>query len=72
MQKCNFCLDRLEKGKEPVCVASCPMRALEAGPLEELKERYGEKRQAVGFAYSNKENPSIVFKPKQEVFLTSR
>jgi anaerobic dimethyl sulfoxide reductase subunit B (iron-sulfur subunit) len=30
MQKCDFCLERLENGKEPICVEACPMRALEA------------------------------------------
>lgn len=28
MTKCNFCLDELEQGKPPACVAACPMRVL--------------------------------------------
>ena len=28
MQKCDLCLDRLGNGKQPICVAACPMRAL--------------------------------------------
>lgn len=64
MQKCDFCLDRLEEGKPPVCVSGCPLRALDAGPLEELIARYGQEREAEGFAYSDKENPSVIFKPK--------
>ena len=36
MQKCNFCLDRLVQGKQPVCVSTCPAGALHAGSLEEL------------------------------------
>ncbi len=27
--KCNFCLDELEAGKPPACVAACPMRVLD-------------------------------------------
>ncbi|MBI4187096.1 MAG: 4Fe-4S dicluster domain-containing protein [Chloroflexi bacterium] len=64
MQKCDLCLDRLGEGKEPICVASCPLRALDAGPLEELKKRYGQEREAEGFICFSKTNPSIVFKPK--------
>jgi DMSO reductase iron-sulfur subunit len=40
MSKCNMCIDRLEAGLKPICVLSCSMRALEFGPLEELKKRY--------------------------------
>jgi anaerobic dimethyl sulfoxide reductase subunit B (iron-sulfur subunit) len=36
MQKCNFCLERLEVGLSPACVNVCPAKALHAGPLEEL------------------------------------
>ena len=64
MQKCNLCPDRLEEGKQPICVAGCPMRALDAGPIEELIARYADAREAEGFIYSHELNPSIVFKPK--------
>ena len=42
MSKCTMCIDRLEKGQLPVCVASCPMRALDFGPIDELKAKYGD------------------------------
>ncbi|MDD5038948.1 MAG: 4Fe-4S dicluster domain-containing protein, partial [Dehalococcoidales bacterium] len=64
MQKCDLCLDRLEEGKEPICVAGCPTHALDAGPIEELKAKYGEVREGYGFAYSAELQPCIVFKPK--------
>jgi len=64
MQKCNLCPDRLEQGKKPICVAGCPMRALDAGPIEELIALYGDAREAEGFIYSSELKPSIVFKPK--------
>lgn len=41
MTKCNFCVDYLEKGGSPACVASCPNRALHYGELEDLKKRFG-------------------------------
>ncbi len=39
MQKCNLCVERLELGKEPACVATCPSGALRFGPLTELSEK---------------------------------
>jgi NADPH-dependent glutamate synthase beta subunit-like oxidoreductase len=65
MQKCNLCLDRLAVGKKPACVDACPMRALDAGPIEKLKAKYGDIREAEGFVYSEKLMPSIIFKPKK-------
>lgn len=64
MQMCNFCLDRLAENKNPICVDACYLRALDFGPLEQLKAKYGEILNAAGFAHSARTNPSIVFKPK--------
>ncbi len=64
MQMCNFCLDRWADGKEPICVAGCSMRALDAGPLQELIAKYGDMKQAQGFVFSSEIKPSITFKPK--------
>ncbi len=65
MQKCDLCLDRWVEGKKPICVAACPMRAMDAGPVDELKARYGDVREAEGFVYSGKLIPAVVFKPKR-------
>ena len=62
MQMCTFCLDRWSEGRKPLCVDSCPMRALDAGPLEELKAKYGENQEAAQFIYSPQIKPSIIFK----------
>ena len=64
MQKCDLCLERLLQGLKTICVAACPMRALDAGPMEELIRRYGGGREVEGFSYSSKLEPSIVFKRK--------
>ena len=40
------------------------MRALDTGPLEELRAKYGNVKEAEGFSYSEKSKPAIVFKPK--------
>ncbi len=65
MQKCSFCPDRLEEGKQPICVAGCPMRALDSGPIEEMRAKYGKANDAEGFDYSGKLKPSVVFKPRK-------
>lgn len=66
MQKCDLCFDRLAEGKHPICVAGCPMRALDAGPLDELKARHGLTTDAEGFTFDPTLSPSIVFKPKRD------
>jgi anaerobic dimethyl sulfoxide reductase subunit B (iron-sulfur subunit) len=65
MQMCNFCLDRLTVNKNPICVDACPMMALDSGPMDKLKAKYGEIREATGFIYSEEAGPSIIFKPKK-------
>ena len=64
MRKCNYCLDRFTLGKLPNCIEACPVRALDAGPLDELENRYGDARQAEGFKYSKRTQPAVRFKPK--------
>jgi Fe-S-cluster-containing dehydrogenase component len=34
VDKCTFCLHRVQKGKEPACVEVCPTRSLTFGDLE--------------------------------------
>jgi len=64
MQKCDLCLERWAEDKKPICVEACPVRALDAGSLEELESEYGDVKNAHGFVYSEIAQPSIVNKPK--------
>jgi anaerobic dimethyl sulfoxide reductase subunit B (iron-sulfur subunit) len=66
MQKCDLCLERLQKGQPTICVEACPMYALDAGPLDELREKYGDMTGAEGFCYSARFRPAAVFKPKRQ------
>jgi anaerobic dimethyl sulfoxide reductase subunit B (iron-sulfur subunit) len=66
MQKCDLCVDRWAEGKKPVCVISCPMQALDAGPIDELRTKYGDVRETEGFECSEALAPSITFKPKKD------
>jgi len=64
MQKCDLCMDRWAEGKKPICISSCPTRALDAGPMDEMMAKYGESREAVGFTFDEKLKPSAIFKAK--------
>ena len=62
-QKCTMCIDRLEHSTLPMCVTTCPMRALDFGSLEELQEKYGTNRDLKDMPSSNTTKPSIIQKP---------
>ena len=63
MSKCTMCIDRLVQGQMPACVNSCPTRALDFGPLEEMKSRYGNLQMLEGMPDPSETQPAIVFKP---------
>ena len=63
MSKCTMCIDRLERGLNPLCAEACPSRALDFGPLEELKRKYGNVRVLEGLPRDTITSPAIVFKP---------
>ena len=65
MEKCDFCLDRMGQGKQPVCVDACPMHALDVAPMTKLSSSYGDGKVADGFNFSNEANPSIVLKGRR-------
>jgi len=61
--KCTMCIDRLEQNKLPACVESCPLRALDFGPLATLQSTYGKVADLTGLPSSSLTQPSTVFKP---------
>ena len=65
MNKCDCCVDMLAENKMPYCVSHCSHKALDAGPLEELKAKYGDQQIALGFKYSKSAKPSSVMKSAQ-------
>ena len=66
MQKCTLCPEKLAKGESPVCVSACPVRALDAGPVDVLRAKYGATREAVGFSYDSDLDPSLILRPKTQ------
>ena len=41
MTKCDMCVDLIDAGEDPWCVASCVTRALEVGPVDDLRAEHG-------------------------------
>ena len=66
MTKCDACLDRLEKGRQPICVESCPQRAIEFGDIEELRRKHGTLASAGGLPDASVTKPSLVIRMPQK------
>lgn len=64
--KCDFCKDLLAAGKQPACVASCPLRALGFGQLDELREKHGKTDQVRGMPGPERTKPSLVITPHRD------
>lgn len=63
MSKCDMCYDRLEQGELPICVMSCPGRALDFGTLEDMEKKYGTLKALPDMPDGAFVKPAIVFKP---------
>lgn len=63
MTKCDACLDRTTKGLNPVCVESCPERAIEFGDIEALRRTHGTLAAIAPLPDAARTKPSLVIKP---------
>ena len=60
--KCNMCVDRLEEGLKPACVAACLGNALDFGVIEDIPEnRTQAKTEIPGFPRTDITHPNIRF-----------
>jgi anaerobic dimethyl sulfoxide reductase subunit B (iron-sulfur subunit) len=57
-----MCVDRLEAGNKPLCVMSCPMRALDFDTLEHLQAKYGNVRDLEDVPSSATTSPAAIYK----------
>ena len=68
VRKCDGCAGLRVQGEQPACVASCPMRAIEFGDIEELKVKHADKALADDFVVLPdplETTPSSVFAVKE-------
>lgn len=63
--KCDACIQLRGAGEQPACVAACPMRALEFGPIEDLRAAHPDAvNQIVILPDASQTNPSVAIEPK--------
>lgn len=71
MQKCNMCMELLDKGEQPICVRACPLRVIEVGDFDTLMSKYPGAEQITqakyDYAYVNntQTGPSLIIKPRK-------
>ncbi len=63
MTKCDGCYDRVAEGKKPICVEYCPLRALDFGPIDELRKKHGDLAAVAPLPRAHFTKPNIVIKP---------
>lgn len=66
MTKCDFCADFLAEGESPACVSACPMRALDFGEWEDLKEKHHGGGRIFPLPPDEEAGPSLVVKPHRD------
>lgn len=67
VEKCNFCIDRLEQGKEPACVQTCIGRARCFGNLDDSDSEVSKRIKSKHGFQLQKEcgtNPSVYYLPE--------
>lgn len=60
VRKCDLCYDLISHGEQPACVAICPQRALEVGPIDELRSAYGNDCDIPSLPDSSMTSPNVV------------
>ncbi len=66
MTKCTFCVDDLDRGEAPACVAACPMRVLDFGDRDELEARHGPLPEAYPLPEADLTRPALAMTAHQD------
>lgn len=70
--KCDMCKDEIALGRKPVCVAACPMRALDWGDINDLRAKYGDGNVEVEPLPENTTGPNLILKPHPAAQMTGQ
>lgn len=69
-QKCNMCIDLIQKGENPACVDACMLRALEWGDFDELRAKHGDAVRDMAVLPSSEEtDPRTIYTLKDDALL---
>lgn len=63
MSKCDGCYERVGQGLKPVCVDSCPQRALDFDDITLLRAQHGNECNIAPLPSSHFTQPNLVIKP---------
>lgn len=66
MTKCTFCVEEIDQGQPPVCVAACPLRALDFGEREVLEARYGPLQRVFPLPETSLTEPALILTPHRD------
>jgi anaerobic dimethyl sulfoxide reductase subunit B (iron-sulfur subunit) len=66
VRKCNLCVEELDRGGTPACVFSCPLRAIEIAPLDEIVQRPGATTDILSTPSAELTKPSIRYSVRKE------
>jgi Fe-S-cluster-containing hydrogenase components 1 len=66
MSKCDLCYDYRQDGQDPACVAACPSRALDWGPIDELREEHGNQAGIAPLPDPSLTQPHLVIHPHRD------
>lgn len=61
--KCDGCTDRLDGDRAPICVEACPVRALDFGPIDALREKFGSLAEMPPLPDASETFPNLVITP---------
>ncbi len=68
VEKCTFCVQRLDNGLEPACVQTCPPNAIRFGDLDDPQSDVSRMAKASGVVQLLREsgtNPSVYYVPSK-------
>jgi anaerobic dimethyl sulfoxide reductase subunit B len=66
MTKCDLCMDDVEQGGIPACVAACPMRAMEFGEITDLRAKYGDQSDVFPLPPAKETRPNLVLRAHRD------
>ncbi|MEQ6900101.1 DMSO/selenate family reductase complex B subunit [Nocardioides sp. YIM 152588] len=66
MTKCDLCFDYRSEGLTPACVAACPSRALDWGPIDDIRAMYGDQSGLAPLPDPSLTDPHLVITPHRD------